>query len=226
MSKPVSVIVIVEGQTELVFVDEILSPYLGARNVFITPILLSNSGKRGGDVRFTRAKKDITLYLKQRRDVYVSLLVDYYGIGPDWPGLAAARSVASPSEIATAICNATHAEINKELLDYRSDQRFVPYIMVHEFEALLFSDSATLASCIRVRQDCIDKIIQECGEPEAIDNSPQTAPSKRIEHLYKKFKKTSIGIKIAKAIGIDQIRSACPVFSHWLDRLETLTRHR
>ena len=173
-------------------------------------------------MRFVRARNDIARHLKQRQDAYVSLLVDYYGIGRDWPGLDAVRPGASPSEIATAICTATQVAIDAELTDYRSDVRFVPHIAVHEFEALLFSEPATLARAIQVDQQSIEAIIQECGEPEAIDNSRNTAPSKRIERLYRRFKKTSTGIAIAKEIGIGQMRSVCPVFSGWLYRLESL----
>lgn len=222
MSSSAAVTVIVEGPTEQRFIKDILAPYLGAKNVFMTPIILSKSGQKGGDVRFVRARNDIARYLKQRQDAYVSLLVDYYGIGRDWPGLEAVRPGASPSDIAIAICTATQIAIDAELTDYRSDVRFVPHIAVHEFEALLFSEPATLARAIQADRQSIEAIIQECGEPEAINNSRHTAPSRRIEQLYSRFKKTSNGIAIAKEIGIGQMRSVCPVFNGWLDRLESL----
>ena len=222
MSKPVTVTVIVEGATEQNFVKDILAPYLGAKNVFMTPIILSKPGQKGGDVRFVRAKNDIARYLKQRKDAYVSLLVDYYGIGRDWPGLDSVQPGASPSDIAAAICSETQSAIDAELADYGSNLRFVPHIAVHEFEALLFSEPAALAHAIRVNRQQIDAIIEECGEPEAIDNSPHMAPSKRIELLYHRFKKTSDGIAIARDIGVEQMRSMCPVFNGWLDRLESL----
>ena len=91
MNSFAAVTVIVEGPTEQRFIKDILAPYLGARNVFMTPIILSKSGQKGGDVRFVRARNDIARHLKQRQDAYVSLLVDYYGIGRDWPGLDAVR---------------------------------------------------------------------------------------------------------------------------------------
>lgn len=222
MSNSAAVTVIVEGPTEQRFIKDILAPYLGAKNVFMTPIILSKPGQKGGDVRFVRARNDIARHLKQRRDAYVSLLVDYYGIGRDWPGIDTVRPGASPGDIATAICTATQDAIDAELTDYRSDVRFVPHIAVHEFEALLFSEPATLARYIQADQQSIEAIIQECGEPEAIDNSRHTAPSRRIAQLYRRFKKTSTGIAIAKEIGIGQMRSACPVFNGWLDRLESL----
>jgi len=222
MSSSAAVTVIVEGPTEELFIKDVLAPYLGAKNVFMTPIILSKPGQKGGDVRFVRARNDIARHLKQRQDAYVSLLVDYYGIGRDWPGSDTIQLGASPSDIAIAICNATQRAIDTELMEYRSDMRFVPHIAVHEFEALLFSDPDTLARDLQVKRSRIDAIIKECGEPEAIDNSSDTAPSKRIEQLNPRFKKTTTGIAIAQEIGIEQMRSACPVFNGWLDRLESL----
>ncbi len=214
--------VIVEGKTELTFVKEILAPYLGAKNVFMTPTVLSKPGQRGGQVRFLRARNDIARHLKQRSDTYVSLLVDYYGIGTDWPGLDCVRAGASPSDIANAICQATQQAVDTELAVHNSGKRFLPHITVHEFEALLFSDPATLADTIQISQRTVEAILQECGQPEAIDNSPQGAPSKRIQQINRRFKKTTSGIAIARKIGIERMRSKCPVFNSWLERLESL----
>ncbi len=227
MSSSGRVMVIVEGRTEQIFIREILAPYLGAKGVFLRATVLSKSGQKGGDVRFVRARKDIAEHLKQDKDVCVSLLVDYYGIGKDWPGLKDVRSGASPTEVAATVCSATQSAIDTEFAEqYRSDVRFVPNIAVHEFEALLFSDPVALASEIKVKPHAVEAIVQACGEPEAIDNSRKTAPSKRIEQLYARFKKTTNGIEVARKIGIDRMRSRCPVFDSWLLRLESLTVDR
>jgi len=222
MSEGVAVTVIVEGQTEQNFVRDVLAPYLGAKGIFMTPIVLSKPGQKGGDVRFARARKDIANHLKQRRDAYVSLLVDYYGIGADWPGLHDIRPQASPGDIAAAICKATQQAVEAHVKKHSLSARFVPYVSVHEFEALLFSESAILADAIQADPQRIDAIIEAFGDPEAINNSGKTAPSKRIEKLHGSFKKTSDGIKIARAIGIERMRELCPVFNDWLDRLELL----
>ena len=225
MSRFAEVVVLTEGRTEQRFVKQLLAPYMADRGVYLTPIILDKPGEKGGDVKYARARNDIEKHLKQRRDTWITLLVDYYGIGRDWPGLDAVQHGASPRDIATTICKATQAAVDAELAEYRSDVRFVPHIAVHEFEALLFSDPATLANSLQVNQRSVDSILEECGEPEAIDDSPQTAPSKRIEQLYSRFKKTSNGIAIAQAIGIEQMRSKCPVFGGWLARLESLAEN-
>lgn len=222
MSNHVAVMVIVEGQTEMAFVKSVLAPYLGAKGVSVTPTVLTKPGQKGGDARFVRAKRDIAKHLKQRPDVYVSLLVDYYGIGQDWPGLAKARQSKDPKAVSAAIREATQVAIDKELSGFQSGKRFLPYVSVHEFEALLFSDPSVLANALDVERQRIDAIIKKCGAAEAIDNSPQTAPSKRIGRLRRGFKKTTDGIAIANTIGIDKMRAQCPVFSAWLNRLEAL----
>ena len=100
--------------------------------------------------------------------------------------------------------------------------RFIPYVSMHEIEALYFSDPAVLAARLGVRQKDIDDILREFGEPEQIDDNPQTAPSKRLEKLSDRFKKTTTGIVIAEAIGLEKIRKKCSVFNRWLTKIEDL----
>ena len=225
MNNYIEIIVIVEGQTEQKFIRDILAPYLGIRGIFMYPSLINKSGQKGGDVRFVRAINDISRFLKQRDGTFVSLFVDYYGIDKDWPGFEEANKRTVPSEIAAKINNATHKAVNEKLLSYRSDIRFIPNIAVHEFETLLFSDSEILASQLYVKQSTIDKILTKFGEPEKINNSPETAPSKRLEKLYDRYKKTNTGINIARAIGIDKMREQSPLFDNWLIRIEKLRKN-
>ena len=95
MSKFVEVIVLVEGQTEQKFIKEILAPYLQAKNIYLTPTIVSKPGQKGGDVRFDRVMDDIGRHLKQRSNTFLTLLIDYYGIKGDWPGLDEARQQAT-----------------------------------------------------------------------------------------------------------------------------------
>ncbi len=222
MSDYIEVMVIVEGKTEEIFINSILKEYLAHKNIFMTPIQISKPGQKGGDVKFSRAMKDISLHLKQRSDTSISLFFDYYGIGSDWPGLEEANKKAEPSEIAFAINDATKRAVDNKLAEYGSSIRFIPYIAVHEFEALLFSDPVKIASALNVGKDVVDEIINQFGDPEKINNSSETAPSKRLEKLYPRYKKTTTGIKAAKDIGISRMREECKVFNSWLRQLESL----
>ncbi len=223
MSEYANIIVLVEGQTEEKFVKEVLAPYLAEKNIFMTPIVLSKPGVKGGDVKFSRAKKDIGLHIKQRNDVWITLLIDFYGI-KEWPGLEEASSKSLHTDKSNSINRATMDELNKLYSEYRIEERFIPYISMYEFEALLFSDAKILSEKMNVDIFEILKIINQCGEPENINNNPNTAPSKRLEKLSDRFKKTTTGIDIAKSIGIPKMREACTLFNEWLNRLESLTQ--
>ncbi|NCU33058.1 MAG: DUF4276 family protein, partial [Candidatus Moranbacteria bacterium] len=156
-------------------------------------------------------------------DVWITLLIDFYGI-KEWPGLEEASSKSLHTDKSNSINRATMDELNKLYSEYRIEERFIPYISMYEFEALLFSDAKILSEKMNVDISEILKIINQCGEPENINNNPNTAPSKRLEKLSDRFKKTTTGIDIAKSIGIPKMREACTLFNEWLNRLESLTQ--
>lgn len=222
MNNFIKIVAIVEGKTEQIFIQDILAPYLSRKTIFMTPIIISKPGQKGGDVKFSRVKNDIELHLKQRSDTYLTLFVDYYGIKRDWPGLNEAKKQTTPYNKAKIINTATKDMVNTLFGNHDSERRFIPYVAIHEFEAMLFSEPRKLADQLQVSQIAIEKIISECGEPEKIDDSPVSAPSKRLENLSSRFKKTSTGIAIAKATGLQKIREQCPIFNNWLSIIEGL----
>lgn len=113
-----------------------------------------------------------------------------------------------------------------------SSNRFLPYVQMHELEALLFSNPKIMAGVFE-RLDLASsftEIVRQCGECEEIDDHPETAPSRRIVKLFPGYQKGS-GLNahapiIAKRIGLDAIRKACPHFSSWLLRLEQIEIRR
>ena len=101
-------------------------------------------------------------------------------------------------------------------------KRFVPYVVMHEFEGLLFSDAKGFARAI-LRPKLSSKfqaIRDEFATPEEINDSPETAPSNRVEDLIPGYQKPLMGVLAAQEIGIDTIRRECPLFSGWLEELE------
>lgn len=222
MSNYIEVIAIVEGKTEQIFIESILAPYLGHRNIGMSATQVSKPGQKGGDVRFSKVKRDISGHLKQRPDTYVTTLVDYYGT-KEWPGLERLTSNHAPADIANILNTEAKQEMSLALQSSIDvEKRFIPYIAVHEFESLLFSDASVLADELGIDQQQVDAILEECGPPEFINNSEQTAPSKRLISLYPRFKKTTTGIAIAERIGIEPMRNACPLFNAWLETFEKL----
>ena len=146
-------------------------------------------------------------------------MVDYYGLpqmgGRAWPCRAASQG-ADPIELALRDDVAL-------LMGPRFDRgRFLPLVMMHEFEAMLFSDCQAFGRAIE-RPDLIPRlqaIRDSFPNPEAIDDSPETAPSKRIRSLFPAYQKPLMGTLTALAIGLDRIRAKCPHFRDWLERLE------
>ena len=98
--------------------------------------------------------------------------------------------------------------------------RFVPFMAVHEFEALLFSDAGGLASSLGVDIAAVNDVLQEYGSPEKINTRPDKIPSRHLEvWTNERYMKTVQGIAIADRIGIGQMRAANPNFDDWLTRL-------
>lgn len=225
MSDYIEVIAIVEGKTEQVFIEKILAPYLGHRNIGIRATQVSKPGQKGGDVRFSRVKRDLEGHLKQRTDTYVTTFIDYYGT-KEWPGLDHVQPQALPAQIAETINGATERTVNTLFSEQQAERRFIPFVAVHEFEALLFSDAEILAQQLGVDPSRISTVISACGSPEAINNSPQTAPSKRLDgwSANNKFLKTTTGISVAEKIGIEKMRNECPLFNEWVSAFENIQR--
>lgn len=217
------VYIIAEGQTEQRFVDMVLTPYCAVYGIYLHCTLVKKPGKPGGDVKFERTKKDIRAFLKQRSDTTVCSFVDFYGI-KEWPDMEIARAKSEPSDIATAMNAAAVREMKAYCGEVQMlEKRYIPFTAVHEFETLLFSDAMILAEELGIEQELVDAVLSECGTPERINNSPQTAPSKRLEKWCKdrntSYKKTVQGVTIAKRIGIDKMRRECPLFDQWLIKL-------
>lgn len=209
--------IVVEGPTEEKFIKQIVGPYLLAKGFQTIPIVLH------GDVKFDRVKGDVVKSLKDRKTKAVSYFVDYYGL-KEWPEKEAIQANSTPRQIADILNSAAKNSICKEAGDDLNPcRRFVPFMAVHEFETLLFSDSEILAEELGIQQIHIDDVLKKFGgKPEWINNSPETAPSKRLEAWKSDYKKTTDGIAIAERIGLPAMRAKCPLFDNWLSAIESL----
>ncbi len=222
----INVNIVVEGRTEQTFIRDILTPEIAHKGVFLHAMRIGKPGHKGGNVSFIRARNDIVSILKQRSDTYVSTMFDYFRIDPAWPGMEKAKkSNLTPHEKAQIIENATLNEIKKVLPDCNVERRFIPYIEMHEFEALLFCDVAILANKIDVNPKDIEKIVQKYEGPEYINHGVNSSPSKRLKSLYPAFKKTTTGIIIAKNIALSTMRKKCPHFDSWITKIMSLTQY-
>ncbi len=225
----------VEGESEETFVNTILSPHLQRFGFTdVSARLMGNSrqrDKRGGVKAWSAVRGDIIKHLKGDSGCAATMMVDYYGLpksgGREWPGrqVAPNSSMADrPLEVEKAMLN----DIAREMGAGFDPMRFVPFVMMHEFEALLFSDCANFAHAI-ARPDLATSfqcIRDEFLTPEAINDSPETAPSKRIAKLMPNYQKPLMGTLALLAIPLDTVRRECPHFGEWLGRLEAIQRRR
>jgi hypothetical protein len=225
MSK-VEIYVVVEGQTEQTFVREVLGPYMADKGIYLHPALIGSPGNKGGNVCFCRAKKDIVGFLKQRNETYVSTMFDYFRIDSQWPGRGEVQQQIQnggslpATQKAKIIEKATGNEIIRVFANAKS--RFIPYIEMHEFEALLFSDAGILAEKTEIDGSHILRILENYNSPEEINDDPEKAPSKRLMTLNNKYRKIANGKMVSEAIGIQNIRKKCANFNNWLTKLEHL----
>jgi hypothetical protein len=159
------------------------------------------------------------------------MMFDFYGMPTDWPGRrdASARPVRERGEFVEA---ALLYDVSQHAGGDFNRMLFIPYVQMHEFEALLFSNVDILCTtlsplCRRGKDDlatALDRVLAEAGEPEAINDRPHYAPSKRILTEVPGYRKVLYGPLVAARVGVEAIRRLCLHFNSWLERLESLGR--
>ena len=215
--------VICEGQTEEMFVNELLAPSLRPQKIELVPALLGKPGHKGGNIKIERVVKDVQLRLVNDPSSYCTLLIDFYGISTKFPGYVEASRMTQHTTKSEILIRGMSAAIEAEV-GPNAVRRFIPYVQMYEFEGLLFSEPNSFASAIG-RSDLSDafaKIRSGFRSPEEINDSSTTAPSKRIAELFSGFEKPIHGTFGAIEIGLEKIRQECPLFSGWLATIESL----
>lgn len=207
------VYIICEGPTEVRFIKNVLAPSLGSRRVFLHPVTIGSQRSKGGNVTFERLSRNVRRQLYNNRQSYCSTLVDYYGLDSKFPGVEMASTMSNLSSKANAVVEGLVAALSGAV-DQDPLLRFIPYVQMHEFEALMFSDPATFADAIGqpILRNDFAGIRQKFETPEHIDDSPDTAPSKRILKLEPGYEKPLMGETATKAIGLAKIRRECHLF--------------
>ena len=217
----VKVLILVEGQTEEAFVKNLLAAHLSKHGVAVVPVivatkrLLTGDKKRGGYVPYSRLRAEVLRLLNDSSAASVTTMFDYYGLAPEFPcretpvGNTALEKVASVEQ-------AWAADIN--------NQRFLPYLALHEFEAMLFTVPTEIATSFGqpALQSSLQSIRASFKTPEEINDHEETAPSKRLGKLFPGYNKPFYGELIAERIGIEHIRRECLHFAGWLAKLESL----
>lgn len=222
------VLILVEGQTERGIIQKVLAPYLGARNIYLSPKIVGKPGHKGGSQRqFFTVAKELRAMALQERESTITMLFDYYALPTEWPGVKESKGL-PVDQIPGIVEPRIHEAVLKFVGDDCDPARFIPYVQMHEIEAWFFAGPDKMAAVFE-RPDLEDRfrqIVAECGGCEKININPETAPSKRIQKLFDRYKKgdgqRAHAPVIVSKIGIDDIRKACPHFDEWLTRLEAV----
>lgn len=216
--------IICEGQTEEMFVKELLVPIFLAKGLLLVPALVGRPGHKGGNFKFDRLQADVKNRLLGERTAYCTTFFDYYGLPQSFPGKDIHDSQVDIVTKATRVQDGMTTKLTR-LIGDDAMRRFIPFVQMYEFEALLFSDPLAFARGIsneHLSQNLID-IAEQFDSPEHINNSPQTSPSKRIESLIRGYEKPLMGTLGALEVGLDVMRQKCELFDDWLKQLESLT---
>ena len=223
-------VVIVEGETEQTFVRDQLAGHLALHGTSAWAVLPGRHRNHGGVKKWDVARPDILRTLKEGR--YCTTMFDYYAMPKDWPGRSAATG--KPwAERAACVETHIHADVVLALGGRFDPKYFLPYVQLHEFEALAFADVESLASVLSPISNrgsssmesltqTFTEILKEAGHPEAINDGYETCPSRRIAGVVPAYKKRAQGPIITSRIGMTALRDKCHHFAVWLQRLENI----
>ena len=167
-------------------------------------------GKRGGILDFAKIRDDLNRLLREDRDAeaFFTTMIDLYALPSEFPGWDEARKKFVPRDRVLILEEAFRTEMG--------DDRFYPYIQLHEFEALLYCDLSQLEKRIPNSEKAIAKLLTDVAgsAPEDINEGATTAPSKRIIRqlpIYERIK-VRIGAPAVATIRLHTLRMECPHF--------------
>jgi hypothetical protein len=206
----------VEGQTEQGYVTSKLQAHLAPFNVHVAGAIRAPTGG------YARMRNDLGKLLKlhHQPDVHFTTMFDLYALRNQWPGRDEAEKLRHlPRERTRRLEEAFAADVG--------DSRLIPHIQLYEFETILFCEPEWFGGLYenadaRVKE--LQEIVRRDGPPEEINDSPNTAPSKRIDRVFPGYEgaKTSTGVQVASCIDVARVRELCPHFNEWMGSLEAL----
>ena len=219
------VIIVGEGQTEEVFIKEILGPALAKNDIFVHPRLIGTSRySKGGSLKAQRVLRFLRNTLRERQDTYVTTFFDLYGLPSDFPGLSVAAIPSDPLDRAATVEADFHTKVIQEAGCH--PERFLPHIQPHEFESLLFSDTGRFAETEPEWTKFVGQLEtarRTAASPEHINHGLDTHPSARLIRLLNpRYSKVRHGTAVSARIGVTRMRAECRHFGQWLTRLENL----
>lgn len=215
--KMIYLYILCEGQTEESFINNILVPYFENINIYVTPIILETKRTglkkyKGGVSDYDKIKKEVQT-LACNKNSYVTTMFDYYAMPANTPNINY-KEVDIYKRI-DIIENAINQDIGVDNCFFN--------LMLHEFEGLLFSSPTSfeaIGNSKLIRE--VQSIRNSYPTPEHINNSPDTAPSKRLESLIANYSKVINGTILSKTMGLDIMMRECLHFNQWINKIKSL----
>ena len=222
--------IIAEGETEEAFVNEVLVSHFAALGKYVSCRRITtgwdktnSKPAKGGLTSYAKFKNEVENWSnsdRRNQQYWYTSMIDLYAFPTDdlSPYVEKIRSIADRYQRVTALEEAIKKDINHP--------RFIPYVQLHEFEALVMVDVERLITLYPDQGKRIQLLKEEVAsmKPEEINDTLETAPSKRIiKHLPAyKGQKAAVGPLVAADIGLSVLRENCPHFDEWITRLENI----
>lgn len=223
--------IISEGSTEEAFINNVLRSYFAPMGIYVyTRKILTGWNKldrrpaKGGLLKYAQFKKDIYRWIESDRgkvNTYYTSMVDLYQFPRDEesPYKREIQQISNPFLKVKALEEAIGKDIDHP--------HFIPYVQLHEFEALLLADPERLVSLYPDKKTAVDRLQREIlgMHPEEINEKPSSAPSKRIIKYIPEYEgqKAQVAPLVVEDIGLLRLRERCSHFNDWITKLEGLT---
>ena len=133
----------------------------------------------------------------QSPDARFSMMVDLYHLPHDFPGYGGGMARPTGWEQADALERSLKAAIG--------DPRFIPYLQVHEFEALVLTDPGRIETLYPARAAELNALCDECRmyqSPEQINHGQHSHPKARIRQRAPEYDENVAGPLLAEDIGL------------------------
>lgn len=210
---------VVEGETERVFVENTLKPFFKSFDILVKPpvIGITSRQRRTGITDFEKPKKDIENVLTQNRrnpDIVVSTMFDLAQLPSKFPGYQQALQFANPYDQVNYLEKQMEASINND--------RFVAYLQLFEFEALILSHVEAFVNEFPNRKQeikALENKVSKLGNPELVNHNRY--PSLLIGESIPEYRHRKVfGAEIAQKIGVENLIKNCSHFGKWIERIK------
>lgn len=218
MGKENRLVFIVEGDCEIAFINKMIIPYLykyvGASEWGMNAQKITTNRKlnrKGGNVNYTYLKNEIERVAAQQGNVWITTFMDFFRLPNDFPNYSLEYRDIDAIE-----------EGIKQDMGY---ERLLPYIQKYEFETLLFAsmDGFYFLLDDDKQLEQIQKIIDSYENIEDINGGKETAPSKRLLHIFNYDKVADSGL-VLDELDVETMREKCPRFDRWIEGLISIVK--